>query len=301
MKKIIIALFALMGICESQAQILYKISGNDLKDASYILGTYHLEDSKYVDKIPGAKEAVNACQQVYGELPFDDMLNPDSLALMSNELRLPEGKTIKDILTAEQFSRLDKFVEKEVGMALSNPMLYGQMGGMTPAALNNTLTVLMFMKKSQGQINPQDGLDNYFQKVAKAAGKPVLGFETTSYQVDVLFHSSTMERQIEQLMCLVDNSDIYSEMSDKLIDAYHSQDMEEITKVMDMKLNSSCDDTQEEKDRLITNRNLNWVKLMPAIMKDKSTFFAVGAGHLGGEKGVLQLLKNAGYTVEGVK
>jgi uncharacterized protein YbaP (TraB family) len=40
---------------------------------------------------------------------------------------------------------------------------------------------------------------------------------------------------------------------------------------------------------------------MPAIMKQAPTFFAVGAGHLPGEKGVLQLLRNAGYTVEGVK
>jgi hypothetical protein len=40
---------------------------------------------------------------------------------------------------------------------------------------------------------------------------------------------------------------------------------------------------------------------MPRIMADKATFFAVGAGHLPGEKGVLQLLKNAGYMIEGVK
>ena len=40
---------------------------------------------------------------------------------------------------------------------------------------------------------------------------------------------------------------------------------------------------------------------MPAIMADKPTFFAVGALHLVGENGLLQLLKNAGYTVEGLK
>jgi len=37
------------------------------------------------------------------------------------------------------------------------------------------------------------------------------------------------------------------------------------------------------------------------MMKDKSTFFAVGAGHLGGPKGVINLLKSAGYKVKAVK
>ena len=70
---------------------------------------------------------------------------------------------------------------------------------------------------------------------------------------------------------------------------------------MDEKEHNQCDSTPEEEDQLINDRNANWIKLMPQIMKDKATFFAVGAGHLPGDKGVLTLLKNAGYTIEGVK
>lgn len=64
---------------------------------------------------------------------------------------------------------------------------------------------------------------------------------------------------------------------------------------------SSCAMTAEEKKELIDDRNDAWVKAMPGIMKERPTFFAVGAAHLLGAKGVLQQLRDAGYTVEGVK
>ena len=57
----------------------------------------------------------------------------------------------------------------------------------------------------------------------------------------------------------------------------------------------------EDEDILIYNRNRNWVEVMPAIMAEQPTLFAVGAGHLCGEQGVLKLLEQAGYTIEGVK
>ena len=72
-------------------------------------------------------------------------------------------------------------------------------------------------------------------------------------------------------------------------------------KASDEKLGNSCDATPEETAAMIENRNKAWMEKMPAIMADKPTFIAVGALHLVGENGLLQLLKNAGYTVEGLK
>ena len=70
---------------------------------------------------------------------------------------------------------------------------------------------------------------------------------------------------------------------------------------MDEKRLNQCDYRPEEEDQLIYNRNANWAVLMPDIMAAKPTLFAVGAGHLPGEKGVLKLLQNAGFIIEGVK
>ena len=102
-------------------------------------------------------------------------------------------------------------------------------------------------------------------------------------------------------MCLVDNKEHTELMAEQLVEAFFKQDLVGVKAVMDEKEQTKCDSTPEEEDALIYNRNANWAKLMPRIMADKATFFAVGAGHLPGEKGVLQLLQSAGYTVEGVR
>ena len=69
---------------------------------------------------------------------------------------------------------------------------------------------------------------------------------------------------------------------------------------MDVTLHNSCDNRPEEEAALIYDRNADWVTKMPSLMASKPTLFAVGAAHLPGEKGVLHLLRQAGYTVEGV-
>ena len=102
-------------------------------------------------------------------------------------------------------------------------------------------------------------------------------------------------------MCQVDHADILEEMVDKITEAYFSQDLKAIKAAMDIKLNSSCDSSPEEEAALIDNRNANWLTKMPGIMAEKPTLFAVGAGHLPGNKGVLNLLRQAGYKVDPVK
>ena len=90
-------------------------------------------------------------------------------------------------------------------------------------------------------------------------------------------------------------------MMEDLTSAFYAQNLETLKQVMDRKLGGKCDSTPEEEDQLIYNRNADWVAKMPDIMASKPTFFAVGAAHLPGDKGVLQLLRNAGYTIEGVR
>jgi len=102
-------------------------------------------------------------------------------------------------------------------------------------------------------------------------------------------------------MCYVDNSAFMDEMTGKVVDAYYSQNIDAIKEAMDAKLNNSCDSSPEEEAQLIDNRNADWLTKMPSIMSQKSTLFAVGAGHLPGPKGVLNLLRKAGYKIEPVK
>ena len=279
MKRLFFALMLMGATLCAPAQLLYRISGKGLPTPSYIVGTYHLANVAFVDSIPGIRQAMADCQQVYGELIIDEMQSPDTLAMMQQAMLLPEGMTLDKLLTADEMNRLNAYMKSLLGMDMTNPLIAQEMGKWTPSALSTTLSSLTFLKKTSGY-DLQNQFDNYFQKEAFKQGKGVGGLETTLFQLNMLFKSQTLERQKELLMCQVDNVAFMDEMTDKL--------------------NNSCDSRPEEEDALIYNRNADWVKKMPALMTKMPTLFAVGAAHLPGEKGVLNLLRQAGYKVEGV-
>ncbi len=301
MKKLMMTVaLVVMTTMSMQAQLLYKISGNGLTKPSYIIGTYHLAPVSFADSIPGLTEALAASEQVYGELDMTDLMSPENMQKMQAGMMLPEGITLSKLLTEEEMGRLNVVLKELMGVDMTNAMVKQQLDALSPQALQTQLSLLIYMKKHAG-FNPQATFDGYFQQVAQQQGKGVGGLETPEFQVQTLFKGMSLERQKQLLMCLVDNKDYTELMAERLVKAFFAQDLEGVKAVMDEKEHNQCDSTPEEEDQLINDRNANWIKLMPQIMKDKATFFAVGAGHLPGDKGVLTLLKNAGYTIEGVK
>ena len=284
----------------SSAQLLYRISGNGLKNPSFLMGTYHLAPSSFTDSIPGFKTSFDAAAQVCGEILEENMMQPEVAAKLQEAMMLPEGMTIQKMLTQQEMDALNVFTKELMGVDFTNPMVGGQLGKMTPNALSTQFTLMMYLKHMK-DFNVQDAIDYYVQVLGKESGKKVLGLESVDDQVVALFKSQTLERQKELLMCMVNNKDYMLQLSDDLTKAYFRQDLNALEEITDRKMNDQCDNTDEENAVLITDRNANWLKKMPAIMSEAPTFFAVGAAHLTGEKGLLQLLKGAGYEVAPVK
>ena len=299
MRKILFTLLLTATTLCAPAQLLYRISGKGLASPSYIVGTYHRAEASFVDSIPGLRKAMADCQQVYGELMMNELFSADSLALMQQAMMLPEGMTLDSLLTADEMSRLNGYMKGLLGMDMTNPIIAQQMGRMTPSALNTMFSMLSYIKK-QGKFDIQNQFDQYFQKEAVAHGKKVGGLETMDFQIKTLFGGQTLERQKELLMCFVDNADFENDMVEGVISAFYAQDLNAIMEALDKKRNNSCDSSPEEEAMLIYNRNANWLTKMQELMAQKPTLFAVGAAHLPGEKGVLNLLRNAGFNVEGV-
>ena len=300
MKKMFLTLLlTVMATAGMNAQLLYKISGKGLRKPSYIIGTYHLAPVSFVDSIPGLRSALAESEQVYGEIETADMTSPENIAKMQQAMMLPEGKTLTELLTPEQMQKLNATMKELLGVDMSNPMVAQQMNKMLPQALVTQLTVIMYLKKHSG-FNPTQSFDDYFQQQAAAQGKPVGGFETMDFQLQALFGSIPIERQIELLMCFLNNREWEESQVDNIVEAFFAQDLNRIEAAMDEKQDNSCDATDEENELLIYGRNATWLKKMPEIMQQKSTFFAVGAAHLVGERGVLAGLRNAGYLVEGI-
>lgn len=301
MKKFMtIILLLAIAFTGANAQLLYKISGKDIKQPSYIVGTYHLAPVSFADSIPGLRSAMDATAQVCGELDMGDMMSGENMQKMMAAMMLPDGKTLKDIMTTDEMGKLNKFLMENMGMDMTNPMLEQQMGKMSPQALNTQIALLMYMKITP-EFDPSNLFDSYFQKAATEKQKPVIGLESVDYQIKVLFQGMAIERQKELLMCTLNHPDRATLSTQELVKAFYAKDLNKIQEVMEQKYNDGCDSKPEEEDALVKNRNIDWLTKMPAIMTAKSTLFAVGAAHLPGEYGVLNLLKKAGYTVEAVE
>ena len=300
MKKILLLAALIAGFaCNTQAQILYRISGKGLESPSYIVGTYHLAPSSFADSIPGMKSAIEGTQQVCGELDLMDAFKPENTARMMKARMLPEGVTLSSLLTAEQLERLNALLLEVMGSNLKDEAFAAQVENITPVALSTTLSLTAYMKEMPS-FNPMDLIDNHFQTLALQNGKSVKGFETVDFQMGVLY-DVPLEKQVDDLMCLVDNFEEAQKMANRITTAYFTQNLQQIDEVLEEESEMNCGTTEEDEETLIYNRNRNWVEMMPEMMAEQPTLFVVGAAHLCGEKGVLKLLEGAGYTVEGMK
>lgn len=274
----------------AQAQLLWKVSGNGLQKPSYIFGTYHLAPLSTKDSIAALPQAMQDAQQVYGEVVMADMMKPEFLALMQQQMMLPADTTLKSLFTPEQYETVGRLVKEYMQMDLA------MLDRLKPAALVQQLSVLFCLKHTPG-FNPQEQLDTYFQQEAAKQGKKVAGLETIQSQVDVLY-GTPLRRQAENLYCMASDTAKQIRQANELVSAYAAQDIDRLLRLMEEKEGTSCDPQPEEMAQLLYNRNENWVKQMPAIMQAASTLFVVGAGHLPGDKGVLRLLQEQGYTLE---
>lgn len=274
----------------AQAQLLWKVSGNGLQKPSYIFGTYHLAPLSTKDSIAALPQAMQDAQQVYGEVVMADMMKPEFLALMQQQMMLPADTTLKSLFTQEQYETVGRLVKEYMQMDLA------MLDRLKPAALVQQLSVLFCLKHTPG-FNPQEQLDTYFQQEAAKQGKKVAGLETIQSQVDVLY-GTPLRRQAENLYCMASDTAKQIRQANELVSAYAAQDIDRLLRLMEEKEGTSCDPQPEEMAQLLYNRNENWVKQMPAIMQAAPTLFVVGAGHLPGDKGVLRLLQEQGYTLE---
>ena len=300
-KSIFVAAIALLFAGSVKAQLLWKISGGGLEKPSYVIGSHHLANVSFIDKIAGVKDALTETDQVYGELDMGTMTDTEAMGYMQKAMMLPEGQTLKDVLTPGQYQKLDKFLASKLGVGFSSPEVANSMGRMKPYTIVTQLIVLTYMMNHMGEFDPSTTFDMWFQAQAKKNNEPVGGLEEIKFQTDLLYNSYPMERQAQLLECFIDHNDYQASMLEKVTKAFYDQDLDALKKASDEKIGNSCDSTPEENAALVDNRNADWLTKMPEIMKKAPTFFVVGALHLPGEKGVLQLLKNAGYTVEPVK
>lgn len=302
MKKLSLFIGTLLiaAIGTTNAQVLYKISGNGLKTESYIIGTEHAVKSSFVDSIPGAKRVLSQVQQVCGELVMKYANNTDTAMSLIQYVMLPPDSVARNIMTEAQFDTLCRVVKDNYNIDLNSPQ-FASLLRMYPMFLYLTIPQLSEQMKQMttpsSTQNRNDYMDFYFQQEAEKAGKTVLGLETYSFQMKLIttLYDMPLKQQYAELIESLKNKKVDSQLKD-LENTYKSLDLSKIEKMLDQ-----IKESEDITTRILYSRNDNWADKMPSMMSEKSTLFVVGVGHLVGDKSILKLLRAKGYKIKAVE
>lgn len=264
----------------TEKALLWKIEKDNIPAPSYLYGTIHIipqEDFFYPE---GTLSAIESSKKMVFEIDMNEMTDMGAQMQLMQKAMMSDGKTLKDLLTDDEYKMVSAHFEK-----MGLPMMMFER--MKPAFLT------VFASDDMSPTALQDGsmksYETEFMKIAQGKKMEMGGLESIDYQLSV-FDSIPYETQATMLVESIQSSgDGESEM-DQMIKVYKSQDLEGMAEMF-------SDESLGDMDILLNNRNKNWIPIMMESMKEKPTFFAVGAGHLVGELGVIALLRKQGYKV----
>lgn len=291
MKRLTLVLGLLLVATAVHAQLLWKVTGNGLGRPSYILGTHHMAPSTMIDQIKGMNEAITGCDIVVGEVEKDSLMSPEVQARMAQAMVAPLDSTLDKVLTPADYGIVEKVFNKYFGTL---GMKLKQVNNLKPNAISTQMQAMQAIKYFPN-FDANSLIDVMVQTRANEAGRPSVGLESVDEQINLLFNGS-IANQAKGLVEACKQDEFFQVQSAALADAYLAQDLDKLLAVMtDATMGG---DSEEEMEVLIYSRNRSWAEKLKVIMPERACLVCVGAGHLPGEQGLLQLLRNAGYTVE---
>jgi uncharacterized protein YbaP (TraB family) len=261
--------------------LLWKISGNGLEKASYLFGTIHMICATDAVLSNNLKKAIRNSDEVYFEIDMDNLFE---MVGAMNKMKMLGDTTLKDLLTPEEYEKVKKYFESRESL-----LPFSMLETFEPILAASTL------EQSGMPCDETAMMEQVIMQEAKANDKKIKGLETMSFQAGVL-DSIPYKLQAQQLVAYIDSSgsnDASQKLLEAMFDAYRTQDLkklEELTVESDAAMSAFT-------DIMLYHRNQNWVQKLKTILPEKSLLIAVGAGHLPGEKGVINLLRKEGYKV----
>lgn len=263
---------------QTRNSLLWMISGKGLSAPSYVFGTMHLlcaEDAVLSDSL---QYSINKSEKIYFEIDMDNM---GELMGIFKYVKMKDDKKLSDLLSPAEYDRVKKyFAENKSILPLS------MMERFKPYFITSMLS------EAKMPCATKNGMEEVILKAVKKEQKEVFGLETIAFQASV-FDSIPYADQAKDLLKTIDSAGKEDSSTAKMLNVYRQQDMSAIEKLtLDEEAGVSS-----YLELFLYGRNAKWIPIMEKVMAVSPTLFAVGAAHLPGEKGVLQLLQNAGYTV----
>ena len=263
------------------SSLLWEVTGKRAKSTSYIFGTMHLipkDDFIFPETLKEKVKSTDILVMEIGGL---------SEQMKAMQFMMLDSGSMFDYFSKEQLDSIFTYTKKNLGFEEEQMKL--AFGKMKPFVL-----LQLFTKDAFGE-NPES-YEMTLEKIAKANEIEVLGLETIEEQIGFIDNLS-QDIQVEMIMDALRSHDKGMKEMRELTDIYLSQDIEKIHSYTV----SSDVSSQEFEEDLLNNRNKNWIAPIKKIIKKNKAFIAVGAAHLGGPNGIIELLKAEGYTLTPIK
>jgi uncharacterized protein YbaP (TraB family) len=282
MKKIVTLLFVLAtlsGNAQIENSLLWKIEGNGLETPSYLFGTIHLITQKDFFITTATQKAFESCKTL--ALEVDLNMNKETKKEISKSALLPSGKVIDDYCTNEELNLIKSFMADTIKVSALKIKLYSRF---KPIYLQSILL--------QEQLKNSTSYEKNFAKKAKKNKMNQVGLETITVQLKMM-DTIPIDYQIKEMAKSIKDGKANIRYFNELIATYKSQNIDKLHQL-------AIDDgsvTSNFADVLFNKRNTEWIPSIEGLVRKQPTFIAVGAGHLAGDKGVINLLRARGYTL----
>ncbi len=274
----------------AQKAMHWQVSGNGLQEPSYLFGTYHLLKDQYLLKYPKTLENFQKANAVMVEVHAD---SAEMMAASMGQIMMTDEK-LSNLVDSSDFKLIVAEMQRVLGFAPVE-----MIEQFKPSALMMTL-VTKYVDDASPEIKQYEGtvMDMYFAREAKALQKDVLSLETVQEQLDLVFNQHPYDEQANQLVTFIKKKDEMLELQKALTATYFEADLKKMLKLSEKYIEEY---ESGEMTYLTDDRNLRWLPAIEEAIGRQSTFIAVGALHLPGEKGLIQLLKAKGYKVTPVE
>lgn len=258
--------------------LLWKISGNELKKPSYVFGTFHILKTEDFRLQPQTRQAMDSAEVLVLELA----LNSEAMAFVQQNSRM-DSTSLDSLISPEKYNILKQAIEEKLQLKIE------QVNQLKPIFLSQQLLRKVCMN---GQTASYElSLMQDFQEQDKA----ILGLEKVEEQM-AFMDKIPPKQQMEAVMKLVESPEESCQALNEMVRLYQEEDVDSL-----MTLIAEEEALNGLLDQFLDQRNQRWIPKIEEWMTQQSLFIAVGAGHLGGEKGILNLLRKKGYQLEAVK
>ncbi len=264
-----------------QTSLLWKIEGNGIKHPSYLFGTMHLIEKDYFYFPENLEKLVKKSDLLVMEIAGI----PDQMQAMKY-LVLQEG-TFFDYFTPEQTDTILRWAKDKMG--LSEEAFRASFSKFKPFVAIQAATQMKFIGKTESY-------EMTLQGIASANQIKMEGLETIDDQMKI-FDDLTREQQAQMVMEGIRDEDEMNTMTSNMQQIYRRQRIDSLYNL----IHTEGGVLAEEQNAFLDQRNRNWIPKIKTYVAGGKAFIAVGAGHLGGENGVIKLLEKEGYKVTPVK